>query len=472
MKMIQALGAPSAATSPSPRLFVALTALALSLLQPAPARADSGLWSETPLITPLAADAPIGIKTFATLARAATPGVVRVIAVRGGGGAGHVHDGPGQGTGFFIRTDGALLTNDHVVRDATELKVRLADDMDVPATVVGRDPASDVALLKAELPPGYVPVALPLGDSDLVEVGDWVVVIGAPFGLDNTVTAGIVSATGRRKVRPEGPKRFYADFIQTDASINRGSSGGPLLDTGARVVGIAAAINDKGQGIGFVIPVNMVKDLLPQLDAGKVERAWLGVRFARPAGAPGGAPPGGALVASVFPGGPADRAGLRKGDVILSFDGHTVVSHDELPWVVSMAGVGRTVRIDVARDGGDLELQVVLDRLPGDATPAASAPKVHKLRSAGVHVSDLDTDLAAQLGVAGVHGVVVTQVHAGGSGDRAGVREGDLVVGLQGGPVRDAAELSERWAALPEKGPIRLRLDRMGQLIETTVPRD
>lgn len=432
------------------------------------AAAEPRLWSEEPLMEPLAPDAPIGVKTFARIARTATPGVVRVITKRA---AGTPHsDAQSQGTGFFIRGDGMVLTNDHVVRNAAELTVRLGSGADVPATVVGRDPASDVALLRAELPPGYAPVVLPLGDSDAVEVGDWVLAIGAPFGLDRTVTAGIVSATGRRGVRPEGPKRFYADFIQTDASINKGSSGGPLLDTGARVVGIATAINDRGQGIGFVIPVNMVKDLLPQLDAGHVTRAWLGVRFGRPE-APAGEAPRGALVASIFPGGPADRGGLRKGDVIRAFDGDSVERHDDLPWIVSMAGVGRTVRIDVEREGAAVTVDVVLDPLPGEDAPSA-APKEHRLRSAGVHVSDLDEALASRLGVAGSKGVVITHVHAGGAGERAGLEVGDLIVGLEEADVSTAEDLAQRWRSLPKAGRFTVRVDRMGRTVEAEVQTD
>lgn len=431
------------------------------------ALADPPLWTEEPLVEPLAADAPIGIKTFARIAKAATPGVVRVVTKRAGEQVGHGHEHQSQGTGFLIRGDGLLLTNDHVVRGSTSVSVLLSDGVEVPASIVGRDPATDLALLRMEIPKGGIAAQpLPLGDSDAVEVGDWVLAIGAPFGLDRTVTAGIVSATGRRGVRPEGPRRFYADFIQTDASINRGSSGGPLLDTGGRVVGIAAAINDKGQGIGFVIPVNMVKALLPQLNAGAVERAWLGVRFAPVKAEQTGT--GGALVASVFPGGPADRGGLRKGDVIRTFGGQDVERHDDLPWIVSTAGVGKSVQIQIEREGERSELSVVLDPLPGDPAEASAPAVERKLRSAGVHVADLTADLARDYGISARRGVVVTRVHEGGAGSKAGVQEGDLVVSFGGKPVRDASGLETSWRDAPP-GTRAVSLDRLGHTVRVSI---
>ncbi|GMV40882.1 MAG: hypothetical protein AMXMBFR64_25980 [Myxococcales bacterium] len=432
------------------------------------ALAEEPLWTEAPLVEPLGPEAPIGIKTFARIAKAAAPGVVRVITKRAGEGAGHDHDHQSQGTGFLIRSDGLTLTNDHVVRNASDLAVRFKDGGEAPARVVGRDPSTDLALLQVEIPRGVGLVPLPLGDSDVIEVGDWVLAIGAPFGLDNTVTAGIVSATGRRSVRPAGPQRFYADFIQTDASINRGSSGGPLLDTGGRVVGVATAINDKGQGIGFVIPVNMVKALLPQLHTGSVERAWLGVRFAPVPPERGGAVPGGALVASVFPGGPADRGGLQKGDVIRTFAGRQVDRHDDLPWVVSTAGVGRSVRVEIERGGKRVEVDVVLGELPESDAAEPAAPKEHRLKAAGIHVADVTDSLARTYGIAAQRGIVVTRVHAGGSGALAGVQEGDVVVGLDGAPVRRAAALASAWQG-GRQGPRELTIDRLGQSIRVTV---
>jgi serine protease Do len=357
------------------RKTLLLVALAASVASGG-AFADERLWTEEPVADGLSPEDPLQIKTFSRLARAVTPAVVRIVAhkeVTGEDGGSHHHHG--QGTGFFIRGDGLLLTNDHVVEGAGRVTAVLASGDEVEAAIVGRDLATDLALLRVKSAGVTFPVAA-LGDSDAVEVGDFVLAIGAPFGLDHTVTMGIVSATGRRDVRPSGARRFYADFIQTDASINRGSSGGPLVGIDGRVVGINAAINRKGQGIGFVIPVNMVKVLLPQLASGTVTRAWLGVRFAQVdrelalQNALDGRT--GAAVASVFPGGPADRAGLQRGDVIRAFDGQPVTRHDDLPWLVSVAGVGRTIEVSYVRAGAEHTADVTLDALPGEPHGATS----------------------------------------------------------------------------------------------------
>ena len=274
----------------------------------------------------------------------------------------------GQGTGFLISPDGYILTNDHVVGSASRIKVRLEDDRVFEGKVVGTDNATDIALIKIE---GSAPFpTVQLGDSDQLAIGEWVVAIGNPFGLDHTVTAGIVSAKGRRDVNPSGRRNHYYDFIQTDASINPGNSGGPLLDMHGEVVGINSAISAQGQGIGFAIPVNMAKILLPQLKQdGKVTRSYIGVsigpvtqQLAVKLDLPDTS---GALVGAVSPGSPADKAGLHDGDVIVMFDGKPIHRHDDLPWLASTAGVGRTVPIVVAEPGGKTrEIRITLEEKP------------------------------------------------------------------------------------------------------------
>ena len=272
-----------------------------------------------------------------------------------------------QGTGFLIDDSGYLLTNNHVVEQSAEIVVQTADDHEARASLVGRDERTDVALLRIPPPQGVQVPAL--GDSDTLLVGEWVLAIGNPFGLSHTVTAGIVSAKGRtgRDV-PLDPAGYY-NFIQTDASINPGNSGGPLFNMRGEVVGINTAINSAGQGIGFAIPINMVKQILPQLRAnGRVTRSWLGIgiqglspQMAQRLGIPDGH---GALVAEVVPGGPAAAAGLQRGDVIREFDDRPIQDSSELPWLASTAGVGHVARLKVVRAGQEVSVSLRLAEMP------------------------------------------------------------------------------------------------------------
>ncbi|MBI2897780.1 MAG: trypsin-like peptidase domain-containing protein [Deltaproteobacteria bacterium] len=270
------------------------------------------------------------------------------------------------GTGFVIDSEGYVITNNHVIEHASDIRVQTSSNEEVSASVVGLDDRTDVALLRIS---ARNLVAPPLGDSDALQVGEWVVAIGNPFGLSQTVTAGIVSAKGRtgRDV-PIDPAGYY-NFIQTDASINPGNSGGPLFNMRGEIVGINTAINAAGQGIGFAIPINMVKQILPQLrTSGRVTRSWLGISIqsvTRDAATQLGLPePKGALVVEVFPGGPAASAGLRSGDVILEFDGQAIRDSSELPWLASTAGVGHIARLDVFRGGSQRQIQLRLVEMP------------------------------------------------------------------------------------------------------------
>jgi serine protease Do len=267
----------------------------------------------------------------------------------------------GVATGFIIHPEGFIITNAHVVESASRVDVEIGDDERLPARVVGRDEASDVALLKVEA--GRALPTLPLGDSDRLRTAEWVMVVGNPFGLSHTVTAGIVSHTGRSDVVPAGREGYY-DFIQTDASINPGNSGGPLVNLRGEVIGIATAINATGQGIGFAVPINMAKEILEQLrDHGRVVRSWMGVSVRELRGAPQGRPRE-VVVTDVVHGGPAAEGGLLVGDVITGFEGRRIPSAARLRWYVSTAGVGRNVLLTVRRGAAVRSMHVELTELP------------------------------------------------------------------------------------------------------------
>jgi serine protease Do len=322
---------------------------------------------------PADAAAPSGARlpaSFIELARRLMPSVVtvrtsqRVVVDRG------LYRMPADvdlalGTGFVVDGEGHILTNHHVIAEASDVRVVLHDGTELPARVVGRDEDSDLAVL-AVTSQAHELVPVPLGDSDAIEVGEWVLAIGSPFGLDYSVTAGIISAKGRTFRTGRGA--WFSKFIQTDASINPGNSGGPLVNQRGEVIGINTAVDTRGMGIGYAVPVNNARHLLPALlRDGKVTRTWLGVYLAPVSSQVGNElgmdAPRGAYVAGVVDGSPAAKAGLRRGDVILSFDGEPADA-DKLPWLASVAGVGRTVEAVVWRDGGVKRISVTMERLP------------------------------------------------------------------------------------------------------------
>lgn len=265
------------------------------------------------------------------------------------------------GSGFIISDDGYILTNNHVVDKATDIKVSLADGRIFEARLIGKAPEVDIALIKVDA--NALPSAV-LGDSDALEVGDWVVAIGNPFGLSHTVTAGIVSAKGR--VVGIGP---YDDLIQTDAAINPGNSGGPLFNTKGEVVGINTVIIAQGQNLGFAVPISMVKDILPSIKAkGRPDMGWLGVSAqvvtSDLAAALGLPEPVGALVTGVSKNGPADKAGLKRGDVIIELDGKKILEPGELPKMVAFGKIGKTVTLKVLRQGQPLDIKAVVELKP------------------------------------------------------------------------------------------------------------
>jgi serine protease Do len=344
------------------------------------------------------------------------------------------------GSGFIIDRDGHILTNNHVVEKASSIRVKLTDGKEYEAKVIGKDPKTDIALIKINAKNG-LPVAT-IGDSDKLEVGDWVLAIGNPFGLERTVTCGIVSAKGR--VIGQGP---YDDFIQTDASINPGNSGGPLFNLKGEVVGINTAIVSGGQGIGFAIPVNAAKALLPQLKTmGRVVRGWLGVVIQKVtpelAKSFGIKESEGALVSDVMEDSPASRSDIRRGDVIVSFDGHKIKEMDQLPRMVAGTEIGRNVRIGFVRDGKHHEIDVVIGELKDEKKEAAeTSPEVEK--NLGLIVQNISPDIARHLSLNDRRGVIVTDIQPGSPAEDADLRPGDIIQEINKRPVKNTDDFKE-----------------------------
>ncbi len=332
------------------------------------------------------------------------------------------------GSGFIISSDGYILTNNHVIKGAQKIKVKLADARVFDAKVVGADPRTDVAVLKIDAKQ-KLPAAV-LADSDKLQVGQWALAIGNPFGLGRTLTVGVVSATGRTNLGIEA----YEDFIQTDASINPGNSGGPLLNIYGEVVGINTAIVSSGQGIGFAIPINLAKSVAEQLiKTGKVVRGWLGVSIQplSPALAQsfGLETTEGALVNRVVSGSPAEKAGIRRGDVLLTFNGRKISGPGDLQVLVASAPAGKAVKIGLLRDGKHLSLQVTLAEQKPSESAAASPTTGGQTTSFGLTVAPSK----------GNQGVRVEKVDPDSPAAGAGVRPGDVILSVNHTDVNDPA---------------------------------
>jgi serine protease Do len=344
----------------------------------------------------------------------------------------------GVGSGFVMSRDGYVLTNNHVVEDADQIKVKLANGKEYVGKIVGRDPKTDLALVKIEGASDLHP--LKLGNSEDLKVGSWVVAVGSPFGLEQTVTAGIVSAKGR--VIGTGP---YDNFIQTDASINPGNSGGPLINMKGEVVGINTAIIASGQGIGFAIPINMAKEIAPQLqEQGHVTRGWLGVSIQEVTPELAKSfdlkEKKGALVSQLVSGSPAEKAGIEQGDVIMEFDGKEVPDAKALPLIVASTPVGKTVTIKLLRNGKVLDRQVKV----GEMEEKVEVTKAPSHKSLGITVQNLTPEIAKGLGLKKETGVVVTRVEPGSAAADAGIQTGDVIREVNRKPIKDVEEFSQK----------------------------
>jgi serine protease Do len=354
------------------------------------------------------------------------------------------------GSGVLIDSKGYIITNNHVVADADKITVRLFDEREFSAKVVGRDEKTDLALIRIEAD-GDLPQAK-LGNSDKTEVGSWVVAIGNPFGLEATVTAGIISAKGR--MIGNGP---YDNFLQTDAAINPGNSGGPLFNLDGEVIGINTAIISRSggsMGIGFASPINMAKLIIKQLkESGRVTRGWLGVRIQTVtpelAKALGMKHKQGALVASVEPDSPAHKAGVLAGDVIVQFNGLDVHRMKELPAVVAQIPVGKSVPMKVFRDGRLKTIRVVVAELHEEASSGAEKAKKRvtdhgKVNSMDMTVQALNMEMKGQLNVPkGTSGVLVTEVKKGGLAGESGIHPGDVIVEIDRKPVKSLSDFKK-----------------------------
>ncbi len=332
---------------------------------------------------------------------------------------------PSLGSGFIIDKKGYVVTNNHVIEDADQIKVKVADDMEFDAEVVGRDPNTDLALLKIESEKD-LPV-LTMGNSDELKIGQWVVAIGSPFGLERTVTAGIVSAKGR--VIGSGP---YDDFIQTDASINPGNSGGPLLNMKGEVVGINTAIIASGTGIGFAIPVNLAEGIIAQLKSeGEVTRGWLGVAIqdltSEMAEYYGLKDRKGVLVADVFKGDPADKAGIQAKDIIIEVNDEMIETSRQLTAMIASLQVGETAKVEVFRNGKKKTFSVKLAKRSDEKLAGGRVPQKREEEELGVRVTDLTSEMAQRFNLGDAAGVVVVGVESGSKGAEAGVQVGDII---------------------------------------------
>ena len=424
--------------------------------------------------------------SFSQLAATARPGVVNIRTVKTTKGGGRVfrhffgkpfggrdpfkdffgpfENGPSReykqrslGSGFIIDNKGYIVTNNHVVEDADQITVKLYDDEEFDAEVIGRDPKTDLALIQIKGSADLKPMRM--GDSDALEVGTWVVAIGSPFGLEQTVTAGIVSAKGR--IIGSGP---YDNFIQTDASINPGNSGGPLINLKGEVVGINTAIVASGQGIGFAIPINMAKDILAQLKStGEVTRGWLGV------GIQDLTPEladyykvdakNGVLVTHVFEGDPADRGGIKVNDIIVEVDGETVKTSRELSRKVAGLGVGKRTAIKLLRDGKRKTVYIETAKREDQKMLARQEPESND--KLGLKVRNLDADIAQRLGYSeDEKGVLVTDVQPDSKADKAGIEQGDLIKEINRKSIGDVSQFRNQLNKIEKGETIRLLMKR------------
>lgn len=366
------------------------------------------------------------------------------------------------GSGFIISADGYILTNNHVVADADEIIVRLSDRSELEAELVGADPLTDVALLKVK---GNNLPSVKLGRTDELKVGEWVLAIGSPFGFDHSVTAGIISATGRSL-----PNESYVPFIQTDVAINPGNSGGPLFDLDGRVIGINSQIFTRSggfMGLSFAIPIEVAMGVADQLKAsGKVTRGWLGVVIQEVnkdlAESFGLDKPAGALVAQILEEGPAAKGGLQVGDVILSLDGHPIVMSADLPHMVGGLKPGTKANLEIVRDGQRKNIAITVGALPeeeSEVQPSVAGVEQSSNRL-GVTVTELTPEQKKSLDIKG--GVVIREV-LNGPAALVGLRPGDVITHLNNQAIDSVKTFAEVAGALPERRSVSMRVLRQGR---------
>lgn len=345
------------------------------------------------------------------------------------------------GSGFIIANDGYILTNNHVVEDASKITVRLADKREFQAKVVGADPQSDVAIIKID---GKDLPVLPLGNSDKLEVGEWVIAIGSPFELSQTVTVGVVSAIGRNRMGITD----YENFIQTDAAINPGNSGGPLLNIRGEAVGMNTAIFSRSggyMGIGFAIPINMAKSIEQQLrQSGKVTRGWLGILIQdvnEELAKSFGGKAGGALISEVTDGSPAKKSGLLQGDIVIAINGESVIDVADLRNKIAMTPPNSDLKLRILRDSQEKELVVTVGEQPADITSIAKKMTGSTLSELGLSLQDLTKEVAEQFGYTKDQGVLIADVEAESPAAALGLQAGMLVEEVNRTRVRNLKEL-------------------------------
>ena len=372
---------------------------------------------------------------------------------------GETYKTQGAGSGVIISADGTVVTNYHVVDGAKEITVTMNDKKEYKARVIGKDPKTDIAVIRIEGKGTFKPAVL--GDSDKLRVGEWVLAIGNPFGLSNTVTSGIVSAKGR--IIGAGP---YDDFIQTDAPINPGNSGGPLFNMRGEVVGINTAIIPNGQGIGFAIPASTVKRLIPDLVArGGVTRGYLGVsvqsvseELSKSLGLKTNK---GALVSEVVEGAPAEQAGIRQGDVIVAFDGKEIKESHELSAAVAATPVGKDAKVELVRDGRSVTVTVKTGKLPSDEVAEQTSEDGQKGKW-GLALKDLDPETSRRLGLKAKQGAVVAGVEPGSPADQAAIQQGDVILEVNRKQVKSVEDIRKEMAKADGKGQVLLLVQRGG----------
>ena len=370
------------------------------------------------------------------------------------------------GSGFIVDKNGYIITNNHVVDKADEIKVKLSEGKEYKAKVIGRDPKTDLVLIKISSLFRDLPT-LPLGDSERVKVGEWVLAVGNPFGLEHTVTKGIISATGR--VIGSGP---YDNFLQTDAPINPGNSGGPLINLKGEVIGINTAIIASGQGIGFAIPSNLAKQVFDQLkEKGKVIRGWIGVSIQSitPEMAESFQlkEPKGALVGDVVPGGPAEAGGVQRGDVIIGFDGKEIKDGSDLPRIVAQTPIKKTVVVKVIREGKETDLKVTVAEM--EQEKMASLKRKAPEEDFGVVVDEITSERAREFNLRDRTGVVVVEVAPGSPAEEANLQVGDVIKEIGRKPVRNLKDYQEGMAKLQRSKSILLFVNRGGQTFYTSL---